>query len=42
MYLDNRPVGYILAADEQETMGIDDPESLERAQAIYRKKMNLR
>jgi len=29
-------IGYQLAADETETMGVDDPQALTRAQALYR------
>jgi bifunctional UDP-N-acetylglucosamine pyrophosphorylase/glucosamine-1-phosphate N-acetyltransferase len=35
MVADGRNVGFLLAADEVETMGIDDQEALEKAQAIY-------
>ena len=33
---DGKPVGYILAADENETMGIDDLAALLKAQAIFK------
>ncbi len=36
MNRDKLSVGYALAADETETIGIDDPSALERAQAFYR------
>lgn len=35
MNLDRRPVGYLLTEDEHETMGIDDPPALEKAQAVF-------
>lgn len=37
MVNDGRPVGYLVTADETETMGIDDEAALQRAQALYRK-----
>lgn len=37
MVADGRPVGYHVADDEFETMGVDDVAALEKAQAIYRK-----
>jgi bifunctional UDP-N-acetylglucosamine pyrophosphorylase / glucosamine-1-phosphate N-acetyltransferase len=37
MTADGLRVGYALAGDETETLGIDDPEALENAQRIYRK-----
>ena len=37
MVADGKPVGYHVADDEFETMGIDDAAALETAQAIYRK-----
>ncbi len=33
---DGKPVGYQVVEDESETMGIDDIDALEKAQAIYR------
>jgi bifunctional UDP-N-acetylglucosamine pyrophosphorylase/glucosamine-1-phosphate N-acetyltransferase len=36
MVADGRSVGYAVTEDEQETMGIDDLEALQRAQAYYR------
>ncbi len=36
MSRDGLRIGFELAADERETMGVDDPASLERAQAYYR------
>ena len=36
MVADGRGVGYVVTEDEQETMGIDDLEALQRAQAYYR------
>ena len=33
---DGQPVGYLLAEDESETMGIDDHASLQKAQAIFK------
>lgn len=35
MNMDRRPVGYLVTENEQETMGIDDPTALEKAQAIF-------
>jgi bifunctional UDP-N-acetylglucosamine pyrophosphorylase / glucosamine-1-phosphate N-acetyltransferase len=35
MYKDRVPTGYMVAEDEEEVMGIDDPAALKRAQAIY-------
>jgi len=35
MNLDRRPVGYLFTDDENETMGVDDREALEKAQTIY-------
>ncbi|HDR16926.1 MAG TPA: MobA-like NTP transferase domain containing protein [Desulfobacteraceae bacterium] len=32
---DGREVGYLLAAEEQEVMGVDDPEALEKVQRLY-------
>jgi len=37
MVNDGRPVGYLVTADETETMGIDDEAALQKAQAIYRR-----
>lgn len=37
MVQDGKPVGYHVADDEMETMGIDDNDALEKAQALYRK-----
>lgn len=37
---DNLSIGYVLAENETETMGIDDPASLEKAQKIFNK-MNI-
>lgn len=39
MYQDGIPTGYILAEDEEEVMGVDDPAALKRAQEIYRSAM---
>jgi bifunctional UDP-N-acetylglucosamine pyrophosphorylase/glucosamine-1-phosphate N-acetyltransferase len=36
MSQDGLPVGYILAEDETEVMGVDDPSALRRAQRIFR------
>ena len=36
MNKDNLSIGYVLAEDEMETMGIDDPDSLEKAQNFYK------
>jgi bifunctional N-acetylglucosamine-1-phosphate-uridyltransferase/glucosamine-1-phosphate-acetyltransferase GlmU-like protein len=36
MVADGRPVGYQVAGDETETMGIDDLGALEKAQAILK------
>ncbi|GBC61375.1 MobA-like NTP transferase domain containing prot ein [Desulfonema ishimotonii] len=36
MTADGLSVGYALTADEMETMGVDDPDALARAQAYYR------
>jgi bifunctional UDP-N-acetylglucosamine pyrophosphorylase / glucosamine-1-phosphate N-acetyltransferase len=36
MVQDGKPVGFLLADDETETMGIDDNSALEKAQTIYR------
>jgi len=33
---DGLSTGYIVAEDEEEVMGVDDLEALERAQEIYR------
>jgi bifunctional UDP-N-acetylglucosamine pyrophosphorylase/glucosamine-1-phosphate N-acetyltransferase len=38
MVRDNRPVGYVVADDEEEVMGIDDVPALLKAQEIYRTK----
>jgi len=38
MRKDNIPVGYILASDEYEVMGVDDVTALETAQRIYRER----
>lgn len=38
MVADGLPVGYVVAEDEIETMGIDDMAALKTAQAIFRKK----
>ena len=38
MVKDNRSVGYLVASDENETMGIDDSEALQKAQAIYKQR----
>ena len=35
MVADGKSVGYRLTAEETETMGIDDPEALQKAQALY-------
>jgi bifunctional UDP-N-acetylglucosamine pyrophosphorylase / glucosamine-1-phosphate N-acetyltransferase len=35
MVNDGKTVGYHVAADEIETMGIDDADALEKAQALY-------
>ena len=37
MVADGKSVGFHLAADEMETMGIDDPDALKKAQARYRR-----
>ena len=37
MNADGLSVGYVLAEDEMETMGVDDPQALEKAQAYYRR-----
>lgn len=39
MVQDGKSVGYHVADDEIETMGIDDGDALQKAQAIYRKSM---
>ena len=36
MVTDGRSVGYVVTEDEAETMGIDDRDALEKAQAIYK------
>lgn len=36
MVRDGKPVGYLVADDETETMGVDDGEALARAQSIFR------
>jgi bifunctional UDP-N-acetylglucosamine pyrophosphorylase/glucosamine-1-phosphate N-acetyltransferase len=36
MVRDNRPVGYVVSADETETMGIDDQAALEKAQERFK------
>jgi bifunctional UDP-N-acetylglucosamine pyrophosphorylase/glucosamine-1-phosphate N-acetyltransferase len=33
---DGQPVGYLLAEDENETMGIDDHAALQKAQALFK------
>jgi bifunctional UDP-N-acetylglucosamine pyrophosphorylase/glucosamine-1-phosphate N-acetyltransferase len=38
MVTDDRPVGYLVTADETETMGIDDEVALQRAQSIFRQR----
>lgn len=35
MVADNRPVGYLVTENEIETMGVDDPESLKKAQEVF-------
>jgi len=35
MHEDGLSTGYILAEDEGEVMGVDDPDALKRVQAIY-------
>jgi bifunctional UDP-N-acetylglucosamine pyrophosphorylase/glucosamine-1-phosphate N-acetyltransferase len=37
MVEDGRPVGFLVAESEVETMGVDDRSALEKAQAIYRR-----
>lgn len=37
MNADGLSVGFVLAGDEMETMGVDDPEALEKAQSYYRR-----
>lgn len=37
MNADGLSVGYVLVEDEMETMGVDDPPALEKAQAYYRR-----
>jgi bifunctional UDP-N-acetylglucosamine pyrophosphorylase/glucosamine-1-phosphate N-acetyltransferase len=39
MVHDGKTVGYLVAEDETETMGIDDNSALEKAQTIYRRRM---
>ncbi len=36
MVQDGKPVGYHVVDDEMETMGVDDVEALEKAQAVYK------
>lgn len=38
MNADGLRVGFVLAEDEMETMGVDDPAALEKAQAYYRRR----
>ena len=38
---DGQPVGYLLAKDESETMGIDDHTALQKAQAIFKARNTL-
>jgi bifunctional UDP-N-acetylglucosamine pyrophosphorylase/glucosamine-1-phosphate N-acetyltransferase len=38
---DRQPVGYFLAQDESETMGIDDHTALQKAQAIFNKRSTV-
>ena len=38
MNADGLSVGFVLAGDEMETMGVDDPHALEKAQAYYRRR----
>ncbi len=40
MVADGRSVGYLVAENEIETMGIDDPEALQKAQAFYNEQRN--
>jgi len=40
MVEDGLPVGYVIAEEEIETMGIDDMSSLEMAQELFRQKVN--
>lgn len=35
MVLDSRPVGHIICENESESMGIDAPASLEKAQRLF-------
>ncbi len=37
MNADGLSVGFVLAADEMETMGVDDPQALQKAQAYYQR-----
>jgi hypothetical protein len=38
---DGKSVGYILAEDENETMGIDDHAALLKAQALFKSKTGV-
>jgi bifunctional UDP-N-acetylglucosamine pyrophosphorylase/glucosamine-1-phosphate N-acetyltransferase len=38
---DGQPVGYLLAKDNSETMGIDDHAALQKAQAIFKLRSNV-
>ena len=40
MVADGKSVGYHVAEDEIETMGIDDSDALQKAQSIYRKRLD--
>lgn len=40
MVADGLSIGYVMAEDETETMGVDDPDALLMAQEIYRKQNN--
>lgn len=39
MVADGRTVGYLIAEDEYETMGIDDRDALQKAQALFKHRM---
>ena len=40
MVADGLSIGYVMAEDETETMGVDDPDALLKAQELYRKQNN--